>query len=214
MTQDVREFHPEALGLASIDQILPARASLVGEFSPAYEAYRAATTADLAPKGHYEYILALQIVDLNWAILQRKASAEVELSGGVEEYLRRQLSQKLEREYEREYDARLQAFEASGGDEEDFEDPIAWGEIMREVAGLVEELKSQDGAARSAALARVLALGVRPEEALSSGYIHNKNFLRHGETIRDLERRARQLSAEYREVQRSRPIELKAVDEQ
>ena len=40
---------------------------MVGEFSPAYEAYRQVTVADLAPVTQYEYIQALQLVDLNWS---------------------------------------------------------------------------------------------------------------------------------------------------
>lgn len=67
-----------------IDILLPERPAIIGEFSPAYEAFKAATLFDLEPASSYEYVLALQLVDLNWAILQRKASADIELSVGTE----------------------------------------------------------------------------------------------------------------------------------
>ena len=51
----------------------------------------------------YEYLQALQLADLNWAILQAKASAEVELSAGTERTVRAQLNAKLEGDGEREY---------------------------------------------------------------------------------------------------------------
>ena len=62
--QAVDEFSPLAL-----NHLLPERPALIGEFSPAYEAFREATIADLDPQTNYEYIQALQLVDLNWAIL-------------------------------------------------------------------------------------------------------------------------------------------------
>ena len=80
---------PQAVGELSpiaLNHLLPERQALIGEFSPAYEAFREATIADLAPTTNYEYTQALQLVDLNWAILQAKASADVELSTGTEIY--------------------------------------------------------------------------------------------------------------------------------
>ena len=71
---------PQAVGELSplaLNHLLPERPALIGEFSPAYETFREATIADLAPTTNYEYTQALQLVDLNWAILQAKASADV-----------------------------------------------------------------------------------------------------------------------------------------
>ena len=83
-------------GSLAINDLLPERPALIGEFSPAYEAFREATIADLAPVTKYEYLQALQLADLNWAILQAKASAEVELSTGTERTVRSQLNAKVE----------------------------------------------------------------------------------------------------------------------
>lgn len=47
--------------------------ALIGEFSPAYEAFREAMIADLAPVTKYDYLQALQLAYLNWVILQVKA---------------------------------------------------------------------------------------------------------------------------------------------
>ena len=80
MAHDLNPTPGVNLGSLSINDLLPERPALIGEFSPAYEAFREATIADLAPVTRYEYLQALQLADLNWAILQAKASAEVELS--------------------------------------------------------------------------------------------------------------------------------------
>ena len=104
----------------SINDLLPERPALIGEFSPAYEAFRGATIADLAPVTRYEYLQAQQLADLNWAILQAKASAEVELSTAAKRTVRAQLNAKLEGNGERKYRRQLIAFEGASGDEDDF----------------------------------------------------------------------------------------------
>ena len=74
-----------------INEFLPERPFIVGEFSPACEAFKQVTMAGLAQATHYEYIQALQLVDLNWAILQRKASEDLELSNGTKHALESKL---------------------------------------------------------------------------------------------------------------------------
>ena len=70
MTHDINSSGPGDLGQLSINDLLPERPAIVGEFSPAYEAFKKMTVADLAPMTQYEYIQALQLVDLNWSIMQ------------------------------------------------------------------------------------------------------------------------------------------------
>ena len=101
MAHDLNPTPGGDFGSLAINDLLPERPALIGEFSPAYEAFRGATVSDLAPVTKYEYLQALQLADLNWAILQAKASAEVELSIATERIVRAQLNAKLEGEGER-----------------------------------------------------------------------------------------------------------------
>ena len=211
MAHDLNPTPGGDLGSLAINDLLPERPALIGEFSPAYEAFRAATIADLAPVTKYEYLQALQLADLNWAILQAKASAYVELSSGTERIVRAQLNAKLEGDGEREYRRQLLAFEEAGGDEDDFEDPVDWDAIDEKFEGIMAGLKSRDPAAREAATAEAIALGVDPRLVLSAQLHNNSGYRRHSEKLPDLEKRARLLSAEYREVQKSRPIDVVPV---
>ena len=164
--------------------------------------------ADLAPVTKYEYLQAQQLADLNWAIQQAKASAEVELSTATERTIRAQLNSKLEGDAERKYRRQLIAFEEAGGEEDDFEDPVDWDAIDEKFEGIMAGLKSRDQAEREAAMADAIALGADPRLVLSAQLLNNSGFRRHSEKLPDLEKRARLLSAEYREVQKSRPIDV------
>ena len=211
MAHDINPSPGGDFGSLAIHDLLPERPALIGEFSLAYEAFREATIADLAPVTSYEYLQALQLADLNWAILQAKASAEVELSEGTQRKVRAQLNAKLEGEGAREYDRLLRAFEEAGGDEDDFEDPVDWDAIEQSIENIMTGLKSKDPAEREAATAEAIALGVDPRLVLSAQLLNNSGYRRHSEKLPDLEKRARLLSAEYREVQRSRPIDVVPV---
>ena len=211
MAHDLNPTPGGDFGSLAIHDLLPERPALIGDFSPGYGAFRRAAVADLAPVTRYEYLQAQQLADLNWAILQAKASAEVELSTATERTVRAQLNAKLEGDAEREYRLQLIAFEEAGGDEDDFEDPVDWDAIEQNIENIMAGLKSRDLAEREAATAEAIALGVDPRLVLSAQLLNNSGFRRHSEKLPDLEKRARLLSAEYREVQKSRPVDVVAV---
>ena len=211
MAHDLNPSTAGDFGSLTIHDLLPERPALIGEFSLAYEAFREATIADLAPVTKYEYLQALQLADLNWAILQAKASADVELSTGTERIVRAQLSAKLEGDGEREYRRQLLAFEEAGGDEDDFEDPVDWDAIEEKIENMMKGLKSRDLAEREAATENAIALGVDPRLVLSAQLLNNSGYRRHSEKLPDLEKRARLLSVEYREIQKSQPIDVVPV---
>ena len=202
MAHDLNSTHKSDFGSLAIHDLLPDRPALIGEFSPAYEAFLKVAIADLAPVTRYEYLQALQLVDLNWAILQAKASADAELSAGTELEVREQLIAKLKRKGKREYDYQLRAFE------DDFEDQVDWSTMEEKIESTVAGLKSRDPVEREAATADAIAMGVDPRLVLSAQLLNNSDYRRHSEKLPDLEKRARLLSAEYREVQKSRPIDV------
>ena len=135
----------------------------------------------------------------------------MELSTATERTIRAQLNSKLEGDAEREYRRRLIAFEEAGGDEDDFEDPVDWDAIDEKFEGIMAGLKSKVPTEREAATAKAIALGVDPRLVLSSQLLNNSGYRRHSEKLPDLEKRARLLSAEYREVLKSRPIDVVPV---
>ena len=208
MTHDLNSPFSGDLGALPIDTLLPERPAIIGEFSPAYEAFKTVTLSDLEPTNNYEFVLALQLVDLNWAILQRKASADMELSVGTEKEIRFEIRDALNGEGEREYRRLLKDFQAAVGDEDDFEDPMDWDAISNRIYNLITDLKSVDPLIRGKATAEAISIGVDPRLILSKQYFDNFNYRRHSDTLPNLEKRARQLSAEYREVQKARPIDV------
>ena len=211
MTQDIRTTSEDLFGSLGVGDLLPARQMIIGEFSPAYNAFKEALLSDFAPATKYEFIQALQLVDLNWAILQTKASADVELSSGTEISIQNQLRQLLNKRADSEYDDLLQLFIDKGGDEDVFEDPIDWDEIDTRVDRILQSLKSENYSERITATNECLEIGISPQLVLSSQLLNNDRYVEHAEKLPELEKRVRQLSAEYRELQNSRPVDVSPV---
>ena len=140
--------------------------------------------------------------------MQLKASAHAELSHSTEEELHNLLGDKLRRDADRAFDLKYEAFIEAGGDEDDFEGSIDRREIERDASDIVEGLKSKEPAKREAATARAISLGVDPRLVLSGQMLDNGRYQRHRDALPDLEKRVRLMSAEYRELQRARPIEV------
>ena len=73
------------------------------------------------------------------------------------------------------------------------------------------DLKSRDPVYREQATAVSLSLGVDPRLVLSGQFLQNSNYNRHERALPELEKRVRLLSAEYRELQKARPIDIVPV---
>ena len=211
MTQDISTTVEDLFGSVGIGDLLPARQMIIGEFSQSYDAFKEAMLSDFAPATKYEFIQALQLVDLNWAIMQTKASADVELSSGTENSIRYELKQLLMTRAENEYDDLLQRFIDNGGDEDAFEDPVDWDGIDTRVDRILQSLKSENYSERITATSEALDIGISPQLVLSGQLLNNDRYVAHVEKLPELEKRVRQLSAEYRELQNSRPVDVSPV---
>jgi hypothetical protein len=118
------------------------------------------------------------------------------------------LGKALEREGDTEYEGGLRAFVEGGGDKDDFEDPVDWDAIELRVDRITEGLKSNEYSERAQCAAEAISVGIDPRLILSAQLLDNPSYKRHSEKLPDLEKRVRLLSAEYREVQRARPIDV------
>ena len=167
MAHDLPRTLSDEFGSLVLNDLLPARPLIIGEFSSSYEKFRDEMLKDLAPATKYEFLQALQLVDLNWAILQVKASADVELSSGTERSIAYELKRILKAEAERKYDYLLEIFVENGGDANAFEAPVDLVEIETRVDQILRALKSENYSTRVAASNEALDIGISPQLVFS-----------------------------------------------
>ena len=107
----------------------------------------------------------------------------------------------------------MEIYVAEGGDEDEFEDPVDWDAIDENIKRIVTGLKSKDPSERESTAADARAHDVDPRMVLGLQFLNNTTFKRQTEQLADLEKRLRLLSGEYREIQKSRPIDVVPVSE-
>ena len=105
----------------------------------------------------------------------------------------------------------MDIYVAEVGDEEEFEDPVDWDSIDENTQRIVGGPKSQDPTERERATADARAHDVDPRMVLGLQFLNNTTYKRQTEQRTDLERRLRLLSGEYRQVQKSRTIDVVPV---
>ena len=129
----------------------------------------------------------------------------------MERFIRNELERALKAQAKGEYDYLLEIFVENGGDAEEFEAPIDLVEIEARVDSIVRALKSENYSIRVAASNEALEIGISPQLALSGQLLNNQNYIEHSGKLPNLEKRIRQLSAEFRELQMSRPVDISPV---
>ena len=72
MKHDISTTSEDLFGSLGIGDLLPARQMIIGEFSPAYNAFREAMLSDFAPGTKYEFIQALQLIDRTGQFCRQK----------------------------------------------------------------------------------------------------------------------------------------------
>ena len=85
MAHNINNLAARDLGGLPIDALLPERPAIIGEFSPAYEAFKTATLTDLESATSYEYVLALQLVDLNGPFFSGRLPPTLNCPWGLKE---------------------------------------------------------------------------------------------------------------------------------
>ena len=92
MTRDLNSTFAGDFGHCQLTPCCPSARPLLANSAQPTRPFKTATLSDLEPSTSYEYVLGVAAVDLNWAILQRKASADIELSVGTENKIRSELN--------------------------------------------------------------------------------------------------------------------------
>lgn len=159
----------------------------------------------------YKFIIYFQLFELKWVIILSKASADVELSSGTENSIRYELYQLLKKRADNEYIYLPQPFIDNGVDEDAFEDPIEWEEIDTRVDLILQVLKPESYSRRVAAADVAVEMGIIPQLVVSCQLLDNERYIAHVEKLPDLEKHFRQLSTEYRELQKLRPVDISSV---
>lgn len=197
MTKAVSKPDPARFNLASFAELLPRRSAMVGEDPETFKGFRAGLLKSLAPATPYESVIAENLVEIEWELIQQRRMRQALLSRKNREVIVEAFVQ-ASREA-REHDAKKKKW--------DEDEALAAGQ------DLADRAVSGDPKVREQALAHISSLGMDPVEIMSLVYRTTGGINEfHNQEIKNLERRRNHVRREYTDLQKSRPDEEDIID--
>lgn len=207
---------PSRFGLSHFRDILPERIPLPGEEPASFQVFHAGLIHALAPITPYECIIAENLVNIEWELLQHWRVRQAELRRASRKAI---LDAVVKSEQERHEQALYEAFDAfieDGGDRNDWEDPFFFDQEAAEKVGenIAAAAVSDDLTDRTYAEADLAERGIDVLDVLSKAYGEfNIEAIYHDAKLKELERRRREVMRDYELLQKARPIEAEAIRE-
>lgn len=214
---------PLRFNLASFAELLPKRDPLIGEAPGAFEGFRQGIIQSLRPVTPYECVMAENLVQIEWELLQHRAMREACLLRLIKPAIASAVRAQKRAEYEEALDEAWEEHVEKGGEEDDWESPFEFDEeAAEEAAGdLVARATSHDPSVQATAYSEISELGLSPLEllseahrgTLSEGFRRDESPEYHDAKVRDLERRRREVKRDYDLLQQSRPQEALIIEQ-
>jgi hypothetical protein len=206
---------PQRFGLSSFTDILPTRHPIIGEDPGSFAGFHEGMMRALAPVTPYECVMAEHLVSIEWELLQHRRMREACLLDNIKRKLRQAAINREHEKHDKMFDAAWEKHVAEGGDEEDWEDPVAFD---KKAAGqLADDLAvratSPDPDTQARAQAEIVELGLTPLEIMSDAYTARFDATAtHDDIIQELERRRREVKRDYDTLQKARPLDVEVID--
>ena len=206
---------PEAFGLGTFADLLPAREPIIGEDPGSFDAFHQAMVKTLVPMTPYAGVVAENLITIEWELLQHRRMRDALVRQRMREDICKAVIKQQEAEHEAAVDEAWDKHEEAGGTEADWEDPFAFDQEEAERLGndLAERATSRDTKSSGRCLQEITALGLKPVELMSEAYASDSsNLLYHEEKIQELERRRREVKRDFDALQKTRPIEAMVIE--
>lgn len=219
MAEDRQLTDPRRFGLSSFAELLAPRVQIIGEDPRTYEAVHAGLMASLVPMTPYECVIAENLISIEWELIQHRQMREAKLRELVASSVVRAIVDAKFFEHSLALDEAWEQHVASGGTEDDWEEPISFdrNSAKHEGKALVDRAMSPDIEERSQAYDELKSMEIDLIGIMSSAYIPtellaDKTAQKHADAVVALENRRREVKRDFDLLQKSRPIEGEVID--
>lgn len=207
--------NPTDFALTSFADLLPKRIHVIGEDPGAFELFRSTLLAALAPMTAHECVVAENLVNIEWDILQHRKMAQAQIYSLISSEIQCAYYSWTFNIFEAEMERLWQEFRAAGKSEDDWKDPYEFDKDMAKTNSqdLVERAISSDLEVRKEAHEELKTIGLNPVYLMSEAHFNALKSIQHFEYIERLEKRRRFVKKDYDRLQELRPIEAILVSD-
>ncbi|WP_137700738.1 hypothetical protein [Marimonas lutisalis] len=214
MSKNISLPDPERFNLSSFSDILPKRDPIIGEDLWAFDAFRDAMISALAPATPYEFVIAENLIAIEWELLQHRRMRDAGVRRIIREEICEAVANKRKAEHEREEAEAKREHYASGGSWSDWEGSIFERDAAeKEGADLAKRAVAHDQHVREKACEEIEELGLHPLELMAQAYHERAPAISfHENKMRELEKLRHTIRREYEALVRCRPFEGEVVE--
>lgn len=214
MAKGITKLDPARFNLKSFADLLAQRDPIVGEQPGGYATFHAGMMQSLAPVTPYERVIAENLTQIEWELLQHQNMRNSTLRAATRKSIAEAVVEMRQEQHEAEWDAiwdsEFEKHEEAGGTQEEWEEKTAFDEAGAQAEGeeLATRAMSGDHKAMMLANAEITQLGMDPVEVMSGAYrTSGRGLVYHDDKIQELEKRRREMKRDYDGLQKVRPVE-------
>jgi|GEM_PF-1647311 len=214
---------PQRFNLESFAAILPRREAIVGEDAGSWGAFQISLRQSLNPGTPYEAVIAENLVQIEWELLQHRAMREARIRRLIRSAIRKAVREQKINEYDRAMNEAYNRHLEQGENEGRWNRPYEFDENEVEASAdqLVDRATSRDPKVQAAAYAEISELGLSALDLMSEAHrgalggssAPDDSPEYHDTKIRELERRRREVKRDYDLLQQSRPQEEVIIEQ-
>lgn len=198
---------PRAFGLKSFADLLPARDPIIGEVPGAFTRFHAVMMLELVPVSPYEFVIAENLIALEWEMLQHRRMRNTCIREVTRELICKAFVEQREAEHKAEMEAAYLAHVDAGGSGDNWKAPSAFNSDAARIAGqnIAGRATAPDRKLQAKAYKAIKALGLKPIELMSQAYASvTVRKVWHEHQLQDLERRRREVKRDFDALQAAR----------
>jgi hypothetical protein len=209
MPPDPREY-----GLTSFAELLGAREPIIGETTLPFVHFRDGLLAVLEPATPYEYVVAENLVDIEWQLYQQRRMRHAAQCDETRDAVVKAVVAREEDAFDSTYYEAHKAWKEAGNKEEDFHfDDFDRATAHEMGEALASRLVSVSTETSSQAEQELTALGMDAVSLMAEIYQqHSYTLAQFEDRIADLERRRRQVRADLDALQAARSRQPQVID--
>lgn len=215
MAQDINSPDPGAFGLTRFSDILPKRGTFVGEAPGTFEVFRDIMMEELAPATPYECVIAENLVNIEWEILQHRRMRDAGVRREIRMSIREAVHEYLWAQHEAVNQASLEQFDTLGPEALSWSAPSVFNdaEATRKADDLARRAVSVDPEERAAAEAELTDMGMEPVELMAAAFRSEERAVSyHDRVLPELEVRRRGVKQEYDALQKRRVANARVIE--
>ncbi len=214
MANHLAKLNAEKFGFTTFAKLIGEREPVTGETNLPFDIFHDQLVAAFEPMTPYEAVIAENLIDIEWELYQHRRMRHETLRRVTQGAIRDAVFMCEKVALKELNEADFQVWASSGEAAEEFEVSDFDEEAAKQLGNdLARRIVDADVNVRNEANEELEELGLSALEIMSNAYrSQDQGIIHHDDKIQELERRRRQVKADFDALQNARPLDVEVIE--